>query len=157
LLHALLALAGLAGLGVWLAARRGSLSRPRRHFAVIALSATGLVLTLLPLTPYSAGNAMTFRSGLVHWHSMRYLGLLPLLGWGALGLPLDAGAGAPPWRPGAALVIALAALGVSPLPLVPLIVIVGVFVLGTIAIRHLRGADRYAPALGGRAIACVLA
>ena len=33
---------------------------------------------------------MTFRSGFVHWDSMRYVALLPFLGWVALGFLLDA-------------------------------------------------------------------
>jgi len=45
---------------------------------------------MLPTMPYSAGNAMTLRSGLVHWDSMRYVALLPLLGWTALGATLAA-------------------------------------------------------------------
>ena len=48
--------------------------------------------------PYSAGNAMTFRSGFIHWDSMRYVALLPFLGWAALGFVIDGGAGAGPWR-----------------------------------------------------------
>jgi hypothetical protein len=32
---------------------------------------------------------MTFRSGFIHWDSMRYVALVPILGWIALGLLLD--------------------------------------------------------------------
>jgi hypothetical protein len=41
---------------------------------------------------------MTFRSGFIHWDSMRYVALLPLIGWAALGFVIDGGAGAAPWR-----------------------------------------------------------
>jgi hypothetical protein len=107
--HALAAAAGLAGLGGWLAWGRCR-SRPRRHFAWAALVATAAVLALLPAAPYSAGNAMTFRSGFIHWDSMRYVGLLPLLGWAALGSVVDAGVGAGRGRTLAAAAIAAGAL-----------------------------------------------
>ena len=38
------------------------------------------ILFLLPFAPYSAGNALTFRSGFIHWDSMRYVALAALLG-----------------------------------------------------------------------------
>ena len=38
---------------------------------------------------------MTFRSGFVHWDSMRYIALAVILGWAALAFLIDAGAG---WR-----------------------------------------------------------
>ncbi len=47
------------------------------------------ILLLLPFAPYSAGNALTFRSGLIHWDSMRFVALIPILGWVALGLLVD--------------------------------------------------------------------
>jgi hypothetical protein len=53
---------------------------------------------------------MTFRSGFVHWDSMRYVGLLPLLGWSALGVLVEGGAGTVRWRAGAAATIILAAM-----------------------------------------------
>src|SRR4029453_7320487 len=55
-----------------------------------------VILVLLPSMPYSAGNAMTFRSGFIHWDSMRYVALVPLIGWAALGFVIDGGAGAGP-------------------------------------------------------------
>jgi hypothetical protein len=87
--HALLAALGLAGLAIWTVRRRRSLTRPHRYFAGGALALAAIVLVLLPLAPYSAGNAMTFRSGFVHWDSMRYVAVVPVLGWVALGLLLD--------------------------------------------------------------------
>jgi len=88
--HASLAVVGLLGLGVWLARAGRRMTRPQRYFACGALViATSMVLTL-PTMPYSAGNAMTLRSGFVHWDSMRYVALLPLLGWTALGATLAA-------------------------------------------------------------------
>jgi hypothetical protein len=53
---------------------------------------------------------MTFRSGFVHWDSMRYVALLPLLGWVALGFTVDGGAGAGRWRSLAAVSITSAGL-----------------------------------------------
>ena len=89
-LHATLAILGLLALAAWLPGRRQAPPRPVRAFAVGALAIAATILALLPTMPYSAGNAMTFRSGFVHWDSMRYVALLPLLGWTALGFMLDA-------------------------------------------------------------------
>ena len=71
--HALLAALGLMSLAVWPVWRRRSLTRPQRYFAGGALALAATVLLLLPVAPYSAGNAMTFRSGFIHWDSMRYV------------------------------------------------------------------------------------
>jgi len=90
--HAALALAGLLGLGVWLAFAWRRMTRPQRYCACGALATAVCILLALPSMPYSAGNAMTFRSGFVHWDSMRYVALLPLLGWTALGAVVSAGA-----------------------------------------------------------------
>jgi len=87
--HATLAAVGLTGLAVWLGWRGRALSRGGRYLAGGALALTGVVLGLLPVAPYSAGNAMTFHSGFVHWDSMRYVALVPILGWIALGFLLD--------------------------------------------------------------------
>jgi hypothetical protein len=95
-LHAVLGVVGLAGLAVWLLRRRLTVERPARAFGLGALAITAVVLVLLPATPYSAGNAMTFRSGFVHWDSMRYVALLPFLGWVALGFLLGGRAVRPP-------------------------------------------------------------
>jgi hypothetical protein len=108
-LHAVLAVIGLVGLAGWLIVTRSSSTRPRRYFAGGTVSIAAAVLILLPAAPYSAGNAMTFRSGFVHWDSMRYVALLPMLGWMALGFLLDAGAGARRGRTLAAVVITTAA------------------------------------------------
>jgi hypothetical protein len=91
--HGLAAAGGLVALAAWAAVRWRQSTRPQRHFACGALAIAGTLLVLLPATPYSAGNAMTFRSGFVHWDSMRYVAILPLLGWTALGFLVDAGAG----------------------------------------------------------------
>jgi hypothetical protein len=112
-LHAGIAACGLCGLAGWLLWRRGRASRPQAYFAVGTLVLTAAMLALLPGMPYSAGNAMTFRSGFVHWDSMRYVAPLPVLGWIALGFLLDAGAGATRWRDMAAASITTAALSTS--------------------------------------------
>jgi hypothetical protein len=97
-LHATLGMLGLAGLAGTLAFKRGAVARPARYFAWGGLALAAANLVLLPSAPYSAGNAMTFRSGFIHWDSMRYVALLPLIGWAALGFVIDGGAGAAPWR-----------------------------------------------------------
>ena len=88
--HALLAILGLLGLAGWLTWHRRSLTRPLRYFAGGALAIAATILILLPFAPYSAGNSMTFRSGFIHWDSMRYVALVPILGWVALGFLVDA-------------------------------------------------------------------
>jgi len=108
-LHAVLAIGGLIGLAVWLPLHRRPLTRSRRYFAWGALTLAAATLTLLPVAPYSAGNAMTFRSGFIHWDSMRYVALLPILGWSALGFLIDAGADASAWRTISAVGVAIAA------------------------------------------------
>jgi hypothetical protein len=117
--HAALAVMGLLGLVGWLARSmtwgaskgppRRSTTSARHFFASAALVIVATLLLLLPAAPFSAGNAMTFRSGFVHWDSMRYVALLPILGWTALGFLIDAGAGARWWRTLAA--VAIVALG----------------------------------------------
>jgi hypothetical protein len=97
-IHATLAALGLGGLAACLAFRRGAVVRPARYFAWGALALAAVILVLLPSMPYSAGNAMTFRSGFIHWDSMRYVALVPLIGWAALGFVIDGGAGAGPGR-----------------------------------------------------------
>ena len=87
--HALLAGLGLLGLAGWLAWHRRSLTRARRYFAGGGLAMAATILLLLPFAPYSAGNALTFRSGLIHWDSMRFVALIPILGWVALGFLVD--------------------------------------------------------------------
>ena len=114
-LHAALAIVGLAGLAARLAMRGRALSRPQAFFACGALAITVVTLVLLPSTPYSAGNGMTFVSGFIHWDSMRYVALLPIFGWVALGAFIDAGAGAPLWRTLVAGAVTVAALAASPL------------------------------------------
>ncbi len=85
----------------------GARSRDRRRGSRWgALAVVVVTLILLPGTPYSAGNGMTFAAGLIHWDSMRYVALLPILGWVALGFLIDAGAGAPSWRTLAAVAVA---------------------------------------------------
>jgi hypothetical protein len=108
-LHAVLAIGGLIGLAAWLPLHRRPLTRSRRYFAWGALTLAAATLALLPVAPYSAGNAMTFRSGFIHWDSMRYVALLPILGWAALGFLIDAGAGASAWRTIGAVGVAIAA------------------------------------------------
>jgi hypothetical protein len=115
--HAAIAVAGLVGLASWLVWRRRSLSRCKAYFGCGALGITVAVLATLPVAPFSAGNAMTFRSGFVHWDSMRYVALLPLLGWTAIAFLIDGGAGASPARVMVAAGLASASLLTSPDPL----------------------------------------
>ena len=110
ILHATLGILGLAGLAGTIAFKRGALARPARYFAWGSLALAATILILLPWTPYSAGNAMTLRSGFIHWDSMRYVALLPFIGWAALGFVIDGGAGAAPWRMVTAVLISVGAL-----------------------------------------------
>lgn len=93
LAHALLAAAGLLGLCGWTALGWRSATPARRSFGAGALAIAGTMLVLLPAAPFSAGNALTFRAGIIHWDSMRYVALLPILGWTALGFVVDAAMG----------------------------------------------------------------
>ena len=115
--HAVMAVAGLVGLAGWLVWRRARLTRPQAYFGWGALAIVSAMLIVLPSTPYSAGNAMTFRSGFVHWDSMRYVALAALLGWVALAFLIDAGAGAGRARAMAGALVAAAALVSAPDPL----------------------------------------
>jgi hypothetical protein len=108
--HAMLGVAGLGGLAAWAIVHRRGITRPPAAFVVGALAIAAITLILLPGTPYSAGNGMTFAAGLVHWDSMRYIALVPILGWVALGFLIDAGAGAPTWRTLAAVAVATGAV-----------------------------------------------
>jgi hypothetical protein len=147
--YAVLAALGLAGLAGRLALARGALSRPQRYHALGTLAIAATTLALLPVAPFSAGNAMTFRSGFVHWDSMRYVALLPILGWVALGALVH---GRTPRGGSLALaVIAAAALltaGFAPLAVVALAVGAAVFT------RRRRGAAVWPRATPrGRAVA----
>ena len=121
--HAVLAAVGIVGLGVWLALRWRATTPTRRTFGCATLLVVGTMLVLLPAAPYSAGNAMTFRSGFVHWDSMRYVALLPLLGWTALGFVIDAGAGARWWRTSTAILVAAVALVVSTISTIAVVLV----------------------------------
>jgi hypothetical protein len=107
MLHGTLAVIGLVGLVGWLVSARMK-TRSERSFAFATLAIVAVTLGLLPLTPFSAGNAWTFVSGFIHWDSMRYVGLLAILGWVALGFVV--GAGAHPARTIVATVITAAAV-----------------------------------------------
>ena len=118
--HAVMAVAGLVGLAGWLVWRRARLTRSQAYFGWGALAIVSAMLILLPSTPYSAGNPMTFRSGFVHWDSMRYVALAALLGWVALAFLIDAGAGAGRARAMAGALVAAAALVSGSAPASPL-------------------------------------
>jgi hypothetical protein len=90
LVHAALALAGLVALVVWRPANDRRRTNAARAFTVGALAITVITLLALPTMPFSAGNGMTFLTGIVHWDSMRYVALLPLLGWTALAIVIAA-------------------------------------------------------------------
>jgi hypothetical protein len=106
-LHGALAVIGLVGLAGWLVTVRVK-TRSERSFAFAMLAIVVVTLGLLPITPFSAGNAMTFVSGFVHWDSMRYVALLTILGWVALGFLV--GAGVHPSRTIVAIAITAAAV-----------------------------------------------
>jgi hypothetical protein len=89
-LHGALAVVGLVGLAGWLVSVRAK-TRSERSFAFATLAIVTVTLGLLPVTPFSAGNDWTFVSGFIHWDSMRYIALLTILGWGALGFLIGVG------------------------------------------------------------------
>jgi hypothetical protein len=95
----------------------GSPHASQAYFGGGGLAIVFAMLLLLPSTPYSAGNPMTFRAGFVHWDSMRYVALAALLGWVALAFLIDAGAGAGRTRAMAGALVAAAALVSAPEPL----------------------------------------
>jgi hypothetical protein len=105
--HGVLAVIGLVGLAGWLVSVRTK-TRSERSFALATVAIVAVTLGLLPITPFSAGNALTFVSGFIHWDSMRYVALLAILGWVALGVLV--GAGAHPSRTVAAIAIMAAAV-----------------------------------------------
>ena len=106
-LHGTLAVLGLVGLAGWLVTVRAK-TRSERSFALATVAIAAVTLGLLPIAPFSAGNAMTFVSGFIHWDSMRYVALLAILGWVALGFLV--GAGAHPSRTIVAIAIMAAAV-----------------------------------------------
>ncbi len=144
--HAALAVAGLLGLAIWLLVRRRGMTRSQSYFGCGALAIAAIVLLLLPVMPYSAGNAMTFRSGVVHWDSLRYVALLPLLGWAALGFLLDAGAGSDRGRTLAALGIVAGAVWTSEATRLtaPVVWIVALLVAAILACLRWRAGSRLA-------------
>jgi hypothetical protein len=145
--HALVAALGLLGLAGWLARSRRSLTRPQRYFAGGALVLTALILALLPIAPYSAGNAMTFRSGFIHWDSMRYIALAPILGWAALGFLLDLGGRLP-----GAILVAAALLTSKVPPLDSPYALIAV-ALGSVVVARLRPHGGALATPRGRALA----
>jgi hypothetical protein len=156
--HAALAGLGLTGLAGWLALNRRSLPRTRRYFAGGSLAMAVIVLALQPFAPYSAGNAMTFRAGVVHWDSMRYVALVPILGWAALGFLIDALGGR--WSAAASAVVVVAAVLTSPLASIgPPLALVGLALGVVTAVRPLRprGGTRRRQAIGVGAGALALA
>jgi hypothetical protein len=159
--HAALAVAGLIGLAGWRGVRRRSITQPQVAFAGGVLTLLVLTLMLLPDAPYSAGNGMTFAAGLVHWDSMRYIALLPILGWVALGFLLDAGAGASRWRALVGLAVTVSALGIAQLSVMDVGVILVMAAAGTAVIAlggHLGvRAPRIATAAAAVAVIVVVA
>jgi hypothetical protein len=145
--HALLAALGLMGLLVWPVWRRRSLTRPQRYFARGALALAATVLLLLPVAPYSAGNAMTFRSGFVHWDSMRYVAIVPILGWVALGALLDR------WGALPAVVLVTVGLLMSGLPVVGSPLALPVLALGAAGLVRLQSGAAALAGTGARAMA----
>jgi hypothetical protein len=141
--HATVALIGLVGLAAWALARRRLLTRPRRCFATGVLAVAATVLILLPSTPYSAGNAMTFRAGLVHWDSMRYVALLPLFGWAALGFLIATGAGG--WRTVAAIGITTGSLLASGSAILRSPLLLAALGLGVVVLASLQRGDGWRP------------
>jgi len=137
-LHGTLAVIGLVGLAGWLVSVRAK-TRSERSFAFATLAIVTVTLGLLPIAPFSAGNDWTFVSGFIHWDSMRYIALLTILGWVALGFLV--GAGVHPSRTIVAIAIMAAAV-MAGLPRSAAVVVFALAVAGAVIaalIRHRAG------------------
>ena len=137
-LHGTLAVIGLVGLAGWLVSVRAK-TRSERSFAFATLAIVTVTLGLLPIAPFSAGNDWTFVSGFIHWDSMRYIALLTILGWVALGFLV--GAGVHPSRTIVAIAIMAAAV-LAGLPRSAAVVVFALAVPGAVIaalIRHRAG------------------
>ena len=137
-LHGTLAVIGLVGLAGWLVSVRAK-TRSERSFAFATLAIVTVTLGLMPIAPFSAGNDWTFVSGFIHWDSMRYIALLTILGWVALGFLV--GAGVHPSRTIVAIAIMAAAV-LAGLPRSAAVVVFALAVPGAVIaalIRHRAG------------------
>ena len=137
-LHGTLVVIGLVGLAGWLVSVRAK-TRSERSFAFATLAIVTVTLGLLPIAPFSAGNDWTFVSGFIHWDSMRYIALLTILGWVALGFLV--GAGVHPSRTIVAIAIMAAAV-LAGLPRSAAVVVFALAVPGAVIaalIRHRAG------------------
>ena len=144
-LHGALAVIGLVSLVVWLFGVRAK-TRSERSFVFATLAIVAITLGLLPVTPFSAGNAWTFVSGFIHWDSMRYVALLAILGWVALGFVV--GDGEHPLRTIVAIAVTAAAI-LAGLPRSAAMVVFTLAVPGAVlaALVRRRGTGRrWAPA-----------
>lgn len=155
--HATLGIVGLASAAGWLVGRRRTMTRPQAFFASGTLAITVVTLLVLPGTPYSAGNGMTFVAGLIHWDSMRYIALLPILGWVALGVLIDAGAGVPHWRTVAAAAVTIGALMTSEMTATAALVVVMLAVLGAAIVARVEAPSRRVRRVAATAAALVIA
>jgi hypothetical protein len=88
--HAVLAIIGLLAAGVIAVLGRDHFDGTcrRRMLAVTAIA--GAVLAVLPWQPMSAGHSATFAASEVHSQSMRFILVVPMLGWIGLGTAIDA-------------------------------------------------------------------
>ena len=137
-LHGTLVVIGLVGLAGWLVSVRAK-TRSERSFAFATLAIVTVTLGLMPIAPFSAGNDWTFVSGFIHWDSMRYIALLTILGWVALGFLV--GAGVHPSRTIVAIAIMAAAV-LAGLPRSAAVVVFALAVPGAVIaalIRHRAG------------------
>ncbi|HKQ67414.1 MAG TPA: hypothetical protein VJZ73_20515 [Methylomirabilota bacterium] len=142
-LHGALAVIGLIGLAGWFVSV-GAKTRGERSFAFATLAIVAVTLGLLPITPFSAGNDWTFVSGFIHWDSMRYIALLPILGWVALGFLV--GTGVHPARTIVAIAIMVAAV-LAGLPRSAAMVVLALAVPGAViaALARPRASRRLVP------------
>jgi hypothetical protein len=136
--HAAVAAVGLVGVAAWLVVHRRPTTRARRFFAWGTLAIVAAMLVLLPATPYSAGNTMTFRAGFIHWDSMRYVALLAILGWAAVGFLLGRSACASTGTSLAAIGITAASLLLSDVPALASPVVAGALALGAAVLSRAR-------------------
>lgn len=88
--HAVLAIIGLLAAGVIAVLGRDHFDETCRRRLLAMTAIAGSVLAVLPWQPMSAGHTATFAASEVHSHSMRFIAVVPMLGWIGLGTAIDA-------------------------------------------------------------------
>ena len=88
--HAVLAAMGFIGVLLLWPCFRSPEAWQLRVWVGLSWGVLTLTVALLPTQPFSAGHEFTFASATVHVTSMRFVTLIPILGWISLGAVMDA-------------------------------------------------------------------